>query len=281
MLAMDVVDTLRHRQNLVARELARPESDEELIARLRQVYDSQGIEVSDRVLREGVEALRENRFTYQPPRDVPFWMRIYVDRGAWLRRLAVVLALVVAAVLIYRFAVVAPREALLTELQTNHAAITEVASSQAPVVQANAMLEQAQAAHRAGEYDEAQAILVQLEELRERLELEYDLVITSADEIGIWRVPDLNPQARNYYLIVEAVDSRGERIALPVLNEETGETERVSTYGLGVSEATWDAVARDLEDDGIIQNDLVGSKERGETEPDYFVETTGGTITRW
>src|SRR5690625_778007 len=110
MLAMDVVDTLRHRQELVARELARPESDEELIARLRQVYESQGIEVSDRVLREGVEALRENRFTYQPPRNVPFWMRIYVDRGVWLRRLALVVALIVVAALVYQFAVVAPRE---------------------------------------------------------------------------------------------------------------------------------------------------------------------------
>jgi hypothetical protein len=68
MLAMDVVDTLRHDQRLVERELSADASEEALIKRLREVYKSQGIEVSDRVLEEGVKALNEKRFSYELPR---------------------------------------------------------------------------------------------------------------------------------------------------------------------------------------------------------------------
>src|SRR4051794_8367420 len=67
MLAMDVVDTLRHQDNLVARELDETRREAQLIERLRQIYRDQGIEVPDRVLHEGVRALKESRFAYTLP----------------------------------------------------------------------------------------------------------------------------------------------------------------------------------------------------------------------
>jgi len=67
MLAMDVVDTLRHQENLAARELDETRRDVQLSARLRQIYQGQGIEVPDRVLQEGVQALKESRIVYTPP----------------------------------------------------------------------------------------------------------------------------------------------------------------------------------------------------------------------
>src|SRR3954470_2520539 len=67
MLAMDVVDTLRHQDSLVARELDETRREAQLIERLRQIYRDQGIEVPDRVLHEGVRALKESRFVYTPP----------------------------------------------------------------------------------------------------------------------------------------------------------------------------------------------------------------------
>src|SRR5262249_56235602 len=67
MIAMDVVDTLRHREDLVARELNEEGREGELVARLRQIYRDQGIDVPDRVLAEGVKALQDNRFLYPPP----------------------------------------------------------------------------------------------------------------------------------------------------------------------------------------------------------------------
>ncbi|HJR69030.1 MAG TPA: DUF6384 family protein, partial [Gammaproteobacteria bacterium] len=62
MLAMDVVDTLRHKELVLARELMAGERDEDLLERLRDIYTGQGIEVTDEILTQGVKALREERF---------------------------------------------------------------------------------------------------------------------------------------------------------------------------------------------------------------------------
>lgn len=93
MLAMDVVDTLRHRRLLVERELLSDQRDEKLIDRLREIYRSQGMEVTDEVLRAGVEALREERFSYRPPRKslAVRLAHIYVQRGKWGLRGGIVL----------------------------------------------------------------------------------------------------------------------------------------------------------------------------------------------
>ncbi len=66
MLAMDVVDTLRHQEGLALKELAQDGRDATLKARLRQIYEAQGLAVDDRILDEGIRALKEARFTYVP-----------------------------------------------------------------------------------------------------------------------------------------------------------------------------------------------------------------------
>jgi len=91
----------------------------------------------------------------------------------------------------------------------------------------------------------------------------------------------VNPSARNYYLIVEAVGADGSAATATIRNEETGTSEAVRTWGLRVDEATFQAVARDKQDDGIIQNDVVGEKRAGTLAPAYRIATTGATITRW
>ena len=65
------------------------------------------------------------------------------------------------------------------------------------------------------------------------------------------------------------------------MDEETNRSKRVSTWGLRVSEETFFKVAADKQDDGIIQNNIVGSKKLGQMEPSFSIATTGGTITKW
>ncbi|MEO7222836.1 MAG: DUF6384 family protein, partial [Devosia sp.] len=86
MLAMDVVDTLRHNQDLVARELNGEARETQLIDKLRELYHQQGIEVSDAILKEGVAALGESRFAYTPPKPGlgVTLARMYVARKRWL-----------------------------------------------------------------------------------------------------------------------------------------------------------------------------------------------------
>ena len=57
MMAMDVVDTLRHRTRIVDMELNESAREEQLVARLKEIYGAQGIEVPDRILKDGVKAL--------------------------------------------------------------------------------------------------------------------------------------------------------------------------------------------------------------------------------
>jgi hypothetical protein len=92
MLAMDIVDTLRHEQSLVERELASEQRDDAFVARVRQIYANQGIEVSDALVRQGVEALKQDRFAYTPPART-FAVRLaeaWVDRWRWAKRMMVV-----------------------------------------------------------------------------------------------------------------------------------------------------------------------------------------------
>src|SRR5690606_17314807 len=101
MLAMDVVDTLRHRQDLVTRELDGLARESQLIERLREVYRQQGIEVPDHILKEGVSALAESRFAYDPPSPSfkTSLARLYVGRKSWGKPVLVVLgALLVLSV---------------------------------------------------------------------------------------------------------------------------------------------------------------------------------------
>jgi TolA-binding protein len=112
MLAMDVVDTLRHERSLVERELQSEDREGELIAKLRKIYADQGLEVSDEVITQGVRAMREERFSYQPPRAglKTTLARIYVNRGRWARRAAILFLALAALWVGYRYLVVMPAE---------------------------------------------------------------------------------------------------------------------------------------------------------------------------
>ena len=112
MLAMDVVDTLRHQQSLVKRELGAVDHDRALIAKVSKIYADQGLAVSDEVIAAGVKALREERFTYTPPKK-SFQLtlaHLYVNRGRWAKRGALLLGVLLAIYLGYQFAVVAPQK---------------------------------------------------------------------------------------------------------------------------------------------------------------------------
>ena len=112
MLAMDVVDTLRHQRSIVERELQSEDREADLIEKLRKIYADQGLEVSDEVIAEGVKAMREERFAYRPPPGglKTTLARMYVNRGRWAKR-AMWLLIVAAAVWAgYRYLYVMPAE---------------------------------------------------------------------------------------------------------------------------------------------------------------------------
>jgi hypothetical protein len=289
MLAMDVVDTLRHRELMLTREVEADDREEQLVARLREIYAAQGITVSDDVLSKGVEALREERFAYQAP--AAGWSRslalLYVTRARWGKWAGGTIAAAVLAGLAIQLFIVGPRARAAAELpaslESTYQTIVAETQDSAALADAERLLGEGQAAVAGRDYGAARGSLGALHTLDSRLREQYDLRIVSrpGERSGVWRVPSDNSRARNYYLIVEAVAPNGARLKLPIKSEEDGRTKVVDEWGLRVDEATYGKVAADKRDDGIIEQNVVGAKRRGALTPDYTVATTGAAITKW
>ena len=109
----------------------------------------------------------------------------------------------------------------------------------------------------------------------------YRIVNRPGERSGVWRINSESPDARNYYLIVEAIGTDGKAMPLPIRNEETGQTETVTTFGLRVAEDEFNRVGQDKKDNGIIERDMVGAKPRGTLKPAFNIPVSGGFITAW
>ena len=289
MVAMDIVDTLRHRQQLVDRELDSEGRRERLVDKLREIYRGQGIEVSDQVLADGVRALEEDRFRYSPP-DSTFATRIahlYVRRDKWIKPVLLLLVMLFGLWLSYYLIAVRPeslaRQALPAELAQRYAEVIGVSDDESVLLQARQYKSGGELALENGRYDEARSAVANLEHMLMQLRRAYTLQVIQrpGQQSGIWRIPDVNTQARNYYLVVEAVNARGEVLSLPVTSEETGKTRVVDKWGIRVDAAVFERVAQDKRDDGIIQQREIGRKQQGRLEPEYGIDTTGAAITEW
>jgi hypothetical protein len=289
MLAMDVVDTIRHQELIVERELNSEERRKQLMARLKSLYAAQGLDVPEHVLAEGVAALEEDRFAYSPPAAglQTTLARWYVERSRWGKPVLAVLALAAVVLLAWQMLVVRPEAARVDELpaalQSSYQAALGVAVSEDAKERARALLTDGEAALGRGDTEAATETIGALESLEASLAQRYELrVISRPGELsGVWRVPEANPAARNYYLIVEAVDDGGNTIALPVRNEEDGKIYTVRQWGVRVDQADFERIAADKRDDGIIQDYVLGVKERGQLQPEYRFPTTGAAITSW
>ncbi|MEN8803978.1 MAG: DUF6384 family protein [Thiogranum sp.] len=285
MLAMDVVDTLRRRRRLVERELDAEGREQDLKQRLHKIYAAQGIEVPDHVLEEGVAALKEERFVYSPPSEslATRLAQLYVSRAGWGKWVMGSLAALLVAWLVYHFAVVIPHSQLPKRLEAAYQSVVAVVESDEAGRQAEQLYKSAGTALSNGDEEAAQTALQSLHNLRSVLEQAYTLQIVSrpGEKSGIWRVPEANPNARNYYIIVEALAADGRTLEVPVVNEENGRTERVSRWGLRVEKAVFERIAADKQDDGIIQQRQFGVKQSGQLKPDYRVPTSGAAITQW
>jgi hypothetical protein len=289
LLAMDVVDTLRHEQALVERELQLEENDAALVEKLRRIYTSQGIEVTDDVLIQGVQALRDERFTYHPPKPglQTILARLYVGRGRWGKAAAILIVAVLALWGGYRFLYAGPAERARVQIVQEAAELaTEIgkhALEPGARQKADALKEQATSAIRADDLDTARDAVAAMGILRDLVQQTYTLQVVSRPGApsGVWRQSSQNPAGRNYYLIVEAVTADGRRLELPVISEEDGKTKLVKEWGLRVPAEVYEQVRRDKAEDGIVDARTVGVKQRGFITPEYRVQTSGGAITEW
>jgi len=328
MLAMDVIDTLRHQEDAVQRAVDQDKRDEELKARLRSIYADQGIPVPEHILQQGIETLRQDQFVYRP---TPFGLSrllalIWVKRieppirNAFIVMTCIVILVVYLAInydkdrlsqppattatpttSVPRVVVTAPVPSAPSPLPENKPAalspidrlaqdLSEAASlalSEARDDDARARVRQVQEAGvKALSYpDESRAklALAELKWMHAVLSAEIKLTIVSRpnEYTGLYRIPDDNPDARNYYIVVEPVLSTGQKILFSILSEETGRSRSVTIWAVRVPKATYDKVGKDKTDDGILQNNVMGIKPRGTFQYTMQMDVSDGKITEW
>ncbi|MEO9526432.1 DUF6384 family protein [Roseibium sp.] len=296
MMAMDVVDTLRHEAGQVARELKTDERDAAMIERLRQVYASQGIAVPDHILEAGVEDLKRDRFVYMPPaagfqRTLAM---IYISRGAWARWLVGALALLVVCVAAWYFIVKLPAQRAEADLQARLQALTGTYSelvgridllTDNPDIEAGAarLADDGRLALSDGKNAAAFKAEADLRKLAAQLQQVFEVRIISREGIptGVSRIPEANPDTENYYIVVEAIDPDGNVVKREIVSEENSEAELVDKWGQRVSDTIYNAVRRDKMEDGIVQKGVLGQKRRGELDIKWRSGVQDGAVTKW
>ncbi|MEM5582081.1 DUF6384 family protein [Roseibium sp. AS2] len=296
MMAMDVVDTLRHEAGQVARELKTDERDAAMIERLRQVYASQGIAVPEHILEAGVEDLKRDRFVYMPPaagfqRTLAM---IYISRGAWARWLVGALALLVVCVAAWYFIVKLPAQRAEADLQARLQALTGTYSelvgridllTDNPDIEARAarLADDGRLALSDGKNAAAFKAEADLSKLAAQLQQVFEVRIISREGIptGVSRIPEANPDTENYYIVVEAIDPDGNVVKREIVSEENSEAELVDKWGQRVSDTIYNAVRRDKMEDGIVQKGVLGQKRRGELDIKWRSGVQDGAVTKW
>ncbi len=312
MLAMDVVDTLRNDAILLERDLSAPEREQQLIVRLREIYKNQGIEVPDNILREGVRALDDHRFAYEP-QEGGFISKAYINRGKWGKPLLVGLGMIGIAIGLEYALVEVPKQralvqaeqqaevkrktdaaeakrlehALQVTLPKSLAAARKrglaIAKTSALKAKVDALYNDGIAAVNGGDAAGAKQAVGDIKTLNADMNNQYQLRIVSrpGENSGVFRVHDGNTNVRNYYLIVEGIGANGKPQMVTIESEEDRVTKRTNIWGVRVPKDVFYRVAADKKDDQIIQNAIIGNKKRGFLKPDYNIKTLGGLIVEW
>ncbi len=168
MLAMDVVDTLRHQQLLVERELGAEDRETKMKERLREIYASQGIDVPERILEQGVAALEEGRFVYTPPRRSlqTRLAELYIDRDVWGKPVLLVLGALLVGTLAYILLVSGPARRAQAELpgrlQSSYAILEQQIEGQAAGERARSLLAEGESALQRDDRERAEDVLVRM-----------------------------------------------------------------------------------------------------------------------
>jgi hypothetical protein len=287
---MDVVDTLRHRVSVVDAELNAEKREQQLVDRLKEIYGAQGINVPEKILRDGVKALEEQRFVYKPPED-SFSVKLaklYVSRKRWLPAAMTFIGAVAALIVGWQVFWAIPQanewRGMPAEISRLLAEGQSLAVDPAIDAQLASVAAEGQRAVANNDHGDARTQVETLRAMNDKLAQEYDVRIIArpGEDTGFWRQSEDRPDVMHYYIVVEAVAPGGQVLRVPITNIETQETDNVTKWAQRVDKATFDRIgAEKAGGGGIVTNDILGHKARGELEPRWDTPMPGGALTEW
>jgi len=254
--------------------------------------------VPDDVLLDGVMALEEERFKFTPAKEGvgTKLARLYIGRKKWLPLVYSLIVVIFGAWAVNYMAFVRPGKietqrttSLLNDALPERLANFETrALATKPNAEVTARIEtlvsDTQTALRAKDVGLVETRLNSLGDLTKTLEQSFSLRVVNKDRepSGVFLIPrDGNENIRNYYLIVEPVDSAGKVIRVQIEDEDYKKSVWSSKFGVRVPVDVFNTVAADKSDDLIIQNDILGRKDIGALEASFNFDRPGGYITDW
>lgn len=171
---------------------------------------------------------------------------------------------------------------LLREAMSLHQAGERAATASAARGALNRAQDAFTAARTAGDLPTAKAAFAELKEISDlvQVEITYRIVSEPGVQSGVWRYPEDNPRAKNYYIVVDALRD-GKPYALTVTSQEDNRSQRLSRFAVRVSEAFYEQVKADKMADGIVDNNVLGRKPVGTVDPAFVAGVLGGYIHHW
>ncbi len=293
---MDAVDAQRRRLDGLERESGLAGEDE-LVGLVRETYLRMGRPVPETTVRGAVRALRGERLAHVPMRGGPArWLATAYVRRA--RAYAAVGALALLGLgwtgaerVLVEWPAERAREVRAADAATTAAALREALDG---VLATNPLPADAEAARAAaaagtkaldaGDPGKAQARLAEVRALRAELEATFAVTVVSrADErfSVLYRTPRGDPQARSYYAVVEALGPDGRPVPRTVRDIETGRDATVTRWGQRIGRELYDAIAKDKQADGHVDDAVVGTKARGRRQVEWRPGVMEGVVTRW
>lgn len=270
--------------------------DDQLKAHLRSISDRQKLSISGRMLDEGMRSLKEDRFTYSPVggRIARGLAAIWLERRTTYGWIGLGLMFFVAFALFTRwdasqfaFTEEARQIELTQTLPWKLKQQTEAALAEAKTTDAKEYVQglnnEGAIALAGKDVPKVHKIITELETVRAHLARTYVLRIVARpnEQSGVFRIPKANANARNYYLIVEAVMPDGKILSMRITNEENNSTTTVTKWGVRVPQATFDAVRKDKGNGVALKKDILGRKPQGALTEVYDMPVMDGAITEW
>ncbi|CNI25578.1 MULTISPECIES: DUF6384 family protein [Yersinia] len=110
--------------------------------------------------------------------------------------------------------------------------------------------------------------------------LQLEIIDRVGQKSGVERTYN-SSNGKSWYLIVEPVTPGNRLYSMSVKDSETGEQKIVSKFGVRVSQNEYEKVRRDKQDDGHINNNIVGKKSANQLSFKFNRPVQEGIITTW
>ncbi len=300
---IDVARELHEAQDAVEREFSREETIALIRERLLASAEITGDNVTPEEIEVAIELYFGNLHKFPAP---PGGVQTALAHLWVMRRQIISSTLAVGAVALLGwwlfFATSGPfspvgrkQRALADHWQSvsNSVASIEAMSTKPDVVAEVKLLQgEAETARKAEDIERLADIRARLRNLDVRLQEEYEVRIVSGEnrQSGIDRyfTDDTGTRTSGYYLIVEARAPDGRVLERSIHNAESDRDERVSVWGERVPQEVYDAIKRDKQTDGVLDETLFAVKRRGQPEevvvmknPFGNVVERSGQITKW